>query len=66
MFAVTPLWAVNFLTNNYCNTFKHVLCIVLYQPRRKTVKNIITDIIGAICLFGSFYVALIIGHAFGL
>ena len=30
------------------------------------MKNIITDIIGAICMFGSFYIALIIGHAFGL
>ena len=68
--ALTPAdiwrWVLNFLTNSYCNTFNHVLCIVLYQPRSEKMKTFIQDLGGVIAIFGTLYAGLIIGHGIGL
>ena len=66
MFAVTPLWAVNFLTNNCCNTFKGILCFCCVKQEIKTMKTFIQDLIGVIAIFGTLYAGLIIGHGIGL
>jgi len=62
------LWVLNFLTNNYCNTFKGILCFCCVKQEIKTMKlsDIIGDLIGVIAIFGTLYAGLIIGHGIGL